>query len=44
MICKTCNGMGAVRYVYPSNRPIPCFWFVTGATPCHRCDGTGEVD
>lgn len=43
MICKTCQGKGARRYAYPSNKPIPAYWFEAGAKTCEDCDGTGET-
>lgn len=37
--CPTCKDFGYVRFVYPSNKPIPCHWFARGAIPCEKCGG-----
>lgn len=44
MTCKTCQGRGYVRYIYPSNRPEPAYWFQRPCSPCKKCDGTGETE
>jgi DnaJ-class molecular chaperone len=41
--CQTCQGKGSVRYVYPSNKPQPCYWFKPNAHTCPDCGGTGEA-
>lgn len=41
--CQKCNGLGAVRSVYPSAKDNGCYWFTSGARTCPSCDGTGEA-